>query len=212
MEILQPDNRDDLRQLLAGMNLTPEVFEQALAWGAADAASYSDGAPACAPEMARWMRTVEGLHTGVMSLQRGWIRRDPQGQPTWIDPKGHCAVVVSSGTGCVGYPTGAAPRTRNPKGPSFNALVDNNNTVMLFHFVSDDAQMIDAKTTWVFLYNAQGDVVRSELALPVAIIGSSDYAWQKRILFPPFDCRGSSFDIPDNGDSGQDFGFTIERL
>ena len=88
--------------------------ERARAWrGRGDVVHR--GGPKSAPELGRWLRTVEELHHGLMALQMGWEPPDPDplNQPTWINPGLHTAIVVSSGEENTGEVTFNNPSNRN---------------------------------------------------------------------------------------------------
>lgn len=211
MAIFQPERREDLQRRLRAIGLELWCFEQALASGAAEAASYSAGAPISAPELGRWMRTVEEFHSGLIALQDGWERSDPMNQPTWINPGINTAIVVSSGNENTGQVTFGNPSNRNPKGRSFGDLVAANEQVSLFDTVSAAGQMIDVNETWVFLYDAREGFVYSELSLPTLMPGTHIHSWRDRILLPRFDQGTSQFESVEDSGPEQDFGFTIQR-
>lgn len=213
MAIYQPRRRDDLSKRLASMNLAVWCFENALARGVAEATSYTAGAPKSAPELGRWLRTVEELHHGLMALQMGWERPDPDplNQPTWINPGLHTAIVVSSGEENTGEVTFNNPSNRNPKGLSFGALVAANGQASFFDAVSKAGEMVDVNETWVFLYHARLGFVYSELSLPTLMPGAYIEDWRERILLPRFDAGTSRFEPASDDEPGQDFGFTVER-
>ncbi|MFJ5961865.1 hypothetical protein [Pseudarthrobacter oxydans] len=211
MTIFQPKQRFDLIQRLERMNLDLSCFENALSSGSAEAASYSSGAPLAAPELGRWMRTVEELHNGIMSLQRGWERSDPLNQPTWINPALHTAVVISSGDENTGQLTFSNPSNRNPKGRSFGDLVAANEQASFFDTLSKSGDMVDINQTWVFLYDARDGFVHSELSLPILMPGTRIETWKERILMPRFDGGTNRFEVSEDEGPNQDFSFTIQR-
>ena len=211
MSVFQPRRREDLQRRLSAMKLDPWCFENALARGAVEAASYSPGAPKTGPELGRWLRTVEELHNGLIDLQDDWERSDPMGLPTWLNPSLQTAIVVSSGDENTGVVTSSEPSNRNPKGLSFGALVEANGQMKLFDAVSKSGEMVNISETWVFLYYARDGFVYSELSLPIVISGSYIEEWRERIIFPRFDDGTSAFESAGDDLPGQDFGFTIQR-
>lgn len=211
MSVFQPRRREDLQRRLSAMKLDLGCFENALARGAAEAASYSPGAPKTGPELGRWLRTVEELHNGLIDLQDDWERSDPMGQPTWLNPSLQTAIVVSSGDENCGLVTSTEPSNRNPKGLSFGALVAANEQMRFFDALSRSGDMVNINETWVFLYYARDGFVYSELSLPIVMPGSYIEHWQDRIIFPRFDDGTKSFESADDDEPGQDFGFTIQR-
>lgn len=206
----QPGSRNELRRQLRAMKLELSCFEAALARGQAEAVSYSAGAPTFAPELARWMRTVEAVHDGLMSTQRGWERLDEMNQPTWVNRALSTALVVSSGDDYTGDLT-REPSNRNPKGKTFGALVTANEQLALFDIMPDVEPVPDVNETWVLLYNARDGFVYSELSLPVRMPKSHIDHWADRILLPRLDMATNRFEPADEGESGQDFTFTIHR-
>lgn len=211
MSLFQPAHRVDLVHRLQAMAMELPCFEHALARGVAEANSYSEGAPAYGPEMGRYMRTIETLHDGLIGLQRGWERSDPQNRPTWINPGLRLAVVVSSGDENTGQITAQAPSNRNPRGVSFGRFVEVNGQIPLFDAVTRTGDMIEITQTWVFLYHAMETQVFSELSLPTSMAGSRIIDWRERILFPRFDGGTDTFEAAVDDDPQQDFGFTIQR-
>jgi hypothetical protein len=212
MSVFQPRRREDLQRRLAAMKLDLRCFERALARGAAEAASYSAGAPKSAPELGRWMRTVEALHDEIMDLQRDWERSDQMNLDTWINPSVQTAIVVSSGDENCGELTGTEPSNRNPKGLSFGVLVAGNEQMRFFDTLSKSGKMVNINETWVFLYHARNGFVYSELSVPIVLSGSFIESWHQRIIFPRFDDGTNTFEpVIDEPEPGQDFGFTIQR-
>jgi hypothetical protein len=211
MSVFQPRRREDLQRRLAAMKLNLGCFENALARGAAEAASYSEGAPKAGPELGRWLRTVEELHDGLIGLQSDWERSDPMGQPTWLNPSLQTAVVVSSGDENCGLVTSSEPSNRNPKGLSFGALVAANEQMRFFDTLSKSGKMVNINETWVFLYYAREGFIYSELSMPIVLSGSYIESWHERIIFPRFDDGTKTFEPVADDEPGQDFGFTIQR-
>lgn len=207
----QPGCREELRRRMRAMMLELSCFEMALVRGQAEAVSYSAGAPTFAPELGRWMRTVEAVHDGLISLQRGWERLDDLNQPTWVNRAQSTALVVSSGDDYTGDLTPREPSNRNPKGKTFGALVTANEQLALFDIMSDVEPLPDIRETWVLLYNARDGFVYSELSLPVRMPKSRIEKWADRILMPRLDMSTNKFEPADEGESGQDFNFTIRR-
>ncbi|MFF2453942.1 hypothetical protein [Isoptericola sp. NPDC058082] len=210
MAVIQPRNHEELQQQLSRMHLAPWCFENALAAGAAEASSYSSGAPTMAAEFGRWSRTVEELHHGILGLQRGWERADPMNQPTWINPNLNTALVVSSGDVNTGEATFGDPSNRNPKGKTFGALVAANEEASLFDTVVS-GEMVDITETWVFLYNQRQGYVFSELSLPIVMPGAYIENWRARLLLPRFDGGTRKFEAPVHDIPDQDFNFKIQR-
>ena len=211
MSVFQPRRREDLQRRLAAMKLDLGSFQNALARGTAEAASYSEGAPKTGPELGRWLRTVEELHNGLIGLQSDWERSDPMGQPTWLNPSLQTAVVVSSGDENCGLVASNEPSNRNPKGLSFGALVAANEQMRFFDTLTKSGKMVNINETWVFLYHASEGFVYSELSMPIVMPGSYIEHWHERTIFPRFDDGTKAFESAGDDEPGQDFGFTIQR-
>lgn len=210
MAVRQFRNTQDLNKRLSTMRLEAWCFENALARGSMEAASYSSGAPNSAPELGRWLRSTEELHNGLVALQAGWERADPMNQPTWFNPVTHTAIVVSSGDENTGQVSNSEPSNRNPKGQSFAALVEDNSKARLFDAFTAVGDLASIKETWVFLYYAYNGRVFSELSLPILMPNGYIESWHERLLMPTFDDGAGAFENV-TSPPDQDFGFTIER-
>lgn len=209
MAIHTPKTREDLARLLAPLRLEAVVFEHAVSVAAAESRTFSAGAPKSAPEITRWLRTVESVHEGLMLLQAGWRRFDPQNLPYFLQPELHLGLIVSSGNEYTGVAYGS-PTTKNPKGSAFARRVDNNGNVAMFGVPTDQGE-VDVDDARIVLYNERSGLVHVELSRPAAMLGSQVSVWSERIIFPAFDLalNAFAFDEPDT-DEG-DYGFTIAR-
>lgn len=208
MAIHTPKTREDLARLLAPLRLETSVFERAVSVAAAESRTFTPGAPKSAPEITRWLRTVETVHEELMLLQVGWRRFDPQNLPYFLQPDLNLGLIVSSGNEFTGVTYGS-PTTKNPKGSAFARRVDDNGKVAMFGQPTDEGEVIvdDAR---ILLYNERAGLVHLELSRPTAMLGSFVNVWSERIIFPAFDLALGAFTFEDADDEG-DFGFTIAR-
>lgn len=208
MAIYTPKTRDDLAKLLAPMRLQASVFEHAVSVAAAESRTFSPGAPKSAPEITRWLRTVEIVHEELMLLRAGWARLDPQNLPYFLQSDLHLGLIVSSGDEFTGV-TYAAPKNRNAKGFAFARRVGENGQVAMFGQPTDQGE-VDVEDVWVLLYDERDGVVHLELSRPSAMSGNFVSAWSDRIIFPTFDLALNAFTFEEDDEQG-DFGFTIAR-
>jgi hypothetical protein len=206
-----PKTRSDLVSMLAAKKLTVEVVEAAVGIGVAESRTFSPGAPKSAPEITRWLRTVEAMHTGLMTLDMGWLRFDPENLPYFLQPELNLGLIVSSGNEFVGSTFGT-PSNRNPKGTAFARRVDENGQVAMFGAPVGDGTEVDVEDAWVLLYNERAGQVHVELSCPIDVQGGFVKTWRDRIIFPAFDVANGRFEFEDEDKRDGDFGFTIERL
>lgn len=211
MAIYAPKTREELARVLSPMRLTAQVFERAVALGAAESRSFSQGAPKSAPNMTRWYRTVEAMHEELMLLQLDWQRSDPQNLPYFSQPDLNLGLIASSGDAFTGKPYGK-PSTKNPKGAAFAKRVNENGQEALFEQPANDEAEIDAKYLWILLFNEREGMVHIELSRPRSMVGSHIDSWHDRIIFPPLDLAlGALSYEEDKADEDGGFGFTIVR-
>lgn len=210
MTIHTPKTRRAFADLLRPCGLTPDIVEIALGVGAAESRTYGPGAPKAAPEYNRWARTIEALHGGLMTSEFEWERFDPKNLPFFLLPGSRLGLLVSSGNQFTGVAY-ANPSNRNPKGVSFGRLVDDNGQMSFFGTVSQDGRGVDAKETWVLLYQERGDAVHAELSLPVSMPKGHVRDWRDRIIFPIYDVATSRFLTIEDDQDGDEFAFKIAR-
>lgn len=192
------------------MSLELAPFERAVAVGAAERRTVSPAAPKSGPEFTRWMRTIEALHEGLMVLQRGWRRDDPDNLPYFSHPDLRLGLVASSGGRFTGVAWGN-PSTKNDKGVAFARRVDLNGQVALFDQPTDEGDSFFIDDLWILLYNERDGKVHLELSRPMSMTGKKIDTWSDRIIFPPFDLAHGAFTFDDETDEGEDFGFTVAR-
>jgi len=211
MAIHTPKTREELAGHLSPLRLTAEVFERAVAVGAAESRTFSPGAPKSAPNMTRWFRTVEFLHEQLMLLKLDWRRSDPQNLPYFSQPDLHLGLITSSGDEFTGVPWGKSPSTKNPKGSAFAKRVDENGQAALIPQQTSDGGEIDVKHLWILLYNERQGMVHLELSRPKSMAGKQIDSWLDRIIFPPFDLALGAFSFEEETDEDEGYGFTIAR-
>jgi hypothetical protein len=213
MAIHTPKTREDLARLLAPMRLEATPFERAVTVGAAERRTVSPAAPKSGPEYTRWMRTIETLHEGLMLLQRGWRRDDPDNLPYFSLPDLRLGLVATSGGKFTGVPWGN-PSTKNDKGIAFARRVDLNGQAALFDQPTGDGADFVVEDLWILLYNERDGMVFLELSHPMSMTGKKIDTWSERIIFPPFDVALGTFsfeDIDDEDEGEGDVGFTVTR-
>lgn len=211
MAIHTPKTREDLAAILYPMRLTAEVFERAVAVGAAESRTYSQGAPKSAPNMTRWFRTVEFMHERLMLLQLDWKRSNPQNLPYFSQTDLNLGLITSSGDEFTGVPWGTSPSTKNPKGAAFAKRVDDNGQGALFDQQTEDGTEIDVRYLWILLYNERDGLVYLELSRPKSMAGKQIDSWLDRIIFPPFDLALGAFSFDEDEVDDEGIGFTIAR-
>lgn len=192
------------------MRLTAEVFERAVAAGAAESRTYSKGAPKSAPNMARWFRTVEYIHDELILLKLDWKRSDPQNLPYFSQADLNLGLITSSGDEFTGVAWGT-PSTKNPKGSAFAKRVDANGLSALIPHQTADGGEIDVKYLWILLCNERDGMVYLELSRPKSMAGKQIDSWLDRIIVPPFDLALGAFTFEETEAGDEDFGFTIAR-
>ncbi|SFS17005.1 hypothetical protein SAMN04487846_3423 [Microbacterium sp. cf046] len=210
MAIHTPKTREELAGYLSPLRLAAEVFEHAVAAGAAESRTYSKGAPKSAPNMTRWFRTVEYLHDELMLLKLDWKRSDPENLPYFSQAKLNLGLITSSGDEFTGVAWGT-PSTKNPKGSAFAKRVDANGLSALIPHQTADGAEIDVKYLWILLYNERDGMVYLELSRPKSMAGKQIDSWLERIIFPPFDLALGAFAFDETEADDEDFGFTIAR-
>jgi len=211
MAIYTPKTREDLARLLSPMRLEAAVVERAVAVGAAERRAVSPAAPKSGPEYTRWMRTVESLHEGLMLLQLGWRRDDPDNLPYFSLPELRLGLVACSGGEFTGVPWGN-PSTKNDKGTAFARRVDLNGQATLFDQPTGDGAEFAVDDLWVLLYNERDGMVFLELSHPMSMTGKKIDTWSERIIFPPFDLELGVFSFEEIADEDEgDVGFTVTR-
>lgn len=210
MAIHTPKTREELARLLSPMRLAATPFERAVAVGAAEKRTVSPAAPKSGPEYTRWMRTVEVLHEGIMLLQHGWKRSDPQNLPYFSQADLHLGLITSSGDAFTGVAWGT-PSTKNPKGSAFARRVDDNGQVAMFGAQTSDGDEIDVRYLWILLYNERDGMVFLELSNPTSMAGKKIDTWYERIIFPPFDLALNAFSYEEDEGDDEGYGFTVAR-
>lgn len=210
MAIQAPKTREDLAHYLSPMRLQAAVFERAVAVGAAESRTYSEGAPKSAPNMTRWYRTVEVIHEQLMLLKLGWKRSNPQNLPYFFQTDLNIGLITSSGDTSTGI-AWSTPSTKNPKGSAFARRVDENGQIAMFGQPTGDGDEIDVKHLWILLYCERDGMVFLELSRPTSMAGKQIDSWSERIIFPPFDLALGAFAFEEDAAEDEDFGFTIAR-
>jgi len=211
MSIHTPSTREDLARLLAPMRLAVDVFEHAVALGAAESRTFSSAAPKSAANSVRWFRTVEAMHEELMLLQLGWKRSDPENLPYFSQSDVRIGLITSSGDASTGVPWGRSPSTKNPKGAAFARRVDENGQGSLFGPLTGDGEQVEVKDLWILLYNERDGAVYMELSRPKSMSGAKIDTWLDRIVFPPFDIALGALSFDEGEGPDETFSFKIAR-
>jgi hypothetical protein len=167
---------------LKQLGLDVPGIHDALLFGAAEAATYTDFDPSGASEMARWSRHVRRV--SEIWVPQGWQRIAPDGQPTIVHPGNKWSLVVSSGNGATGV-AWARPTTNNPKGRTIREAVQGNAELALYQPQDIEPVLEGLRETWMLLtyVNMNGEI-QSEVSLPSEMPGVFITDWTHRILIP----------------------------
>jgi hypothetical protein len=205
----------DVRQVLALLGLTPEVLSDAILFGEKYRALCTPNDPRIFQGTTAWARTHRGLRESLIPLD--WKKDDTGGFDTVVNPDGSLAVsVTTGGKGTGRYTPGANPKLKHPHGVLYKDVVDQNRSAQfLFPDMAADAKaradkIVAAATrsTWILLIRREGDVVFSELSLPLQFSGGGQVEdWKYRIVLEPLDADPIA-DIGD--DAGEDGGEEID--
>jgi hypothetical protein len=164
------------------LGLDYATIREALLYGAAEKATYTEYDAPGTGEHARWSRHVRSLTQSY--VPQGWKRINPDCQPTLVHPSRKWCLVVTSGDRGTGN-ANARPTTNNPKGRSIRNAVAENAEFALFTVQEIEPDLEGLRQTWLLMYyvNLDGEV-QAEVSLPREMSGNyiSDYV--DRILLP----------------------------
>jgi hypothetical protein len=172
---------------LAELDLTAADLISALIGADQEARTWTPLAPPMMAGLARWGKTNELLRARL--VERGWSHDNPKGLPRTISPAGDFAIVATTGDAVTGYP-GGSPSTKYAKGIQTVRAIGRNFHQLAFDFSDlfagedrwDDG---DDLATWLLLYHATADQVRSELSLGNGIDRRGHVSeWIERIILP----------------------------
>ncbi|WP_372351877.1 hypothetical protein [Streptomyces sp. KL116D] len=185
-------NPEQCRRRLAQLDLTVDMFRDALDLSAADVRTCTDfDAPAMRGFMF-WSRC--NRYVAEALDPEGWARTSRSSILRMIHPSMSHAVTAISAFGGVGD-LNAKVRSKNPKGPEMARLVERNGQ---FAFMSHDQVLygreLDDIPMWCLLYKWDKGKITAELSLPIKMNGKFVDEWQERI----------PLDLPDLGDPGAD--------
>lgn len=178
-------------QRLAELDLSVNLFQEALAMTVADVSGCTDfDAPGMRGTMF-WSRVnrylAEALHP-----QR-WAHTSRDSILRMLHPTRSHAITAISAHGGVGD-LDAKVRSKNPKGAAMARLVEKNGQTALF--TADEVvygKQLEDIPTWCLLYKRANGTVVAELSLPVKMNGKFIDEWLERIPLP----------LPDLGDPGE---------
>ena len=206
----------DVRQVLLLLGLTPEILNEAIDFGEKYRALCTPNDPRIFQGTTAWARTHRGLREILIPLN--WKKDDTGGFETVVNPDGSLAIsVTTGGKGTGRYIPGTSPKLKHPHGVLYKEAVDRNRSAQLILFAdmaaeakakADKLEASLKRSTWILLIRREGDVVFSELSLPLEFSGGGQVEdWKYRIILEPFDAEPIA-DIGD--DSGEDEGDVID--
>jgi hypothetical protein len=187
---------------LAELGLSFEILRKAMCAGEAarDACTAND--PPWAAGFDAWARTVRALRE--ILIPQAWTRDDEGHFSSVISPDGHTAIVVATGDVGTGN-RGSTPKTKYPRGPATAAAIDSNRAQLKLFEPNDTIPIrTDANVkTWMLVRRRDGDVLFSELSLPIKINEDDDRveAWATRIVFQPITI--SSDPVPEQAERAE---------
>lgn len=205
----------DVRQVLALLGLTPEILNDAILFGEKYRALCTPNDPRIFQGTTAWARTHRGLREILIPLN--WEKDDTGGFDTVVNPEGSLAIsVTTGGKGTGRYIPGVQPKLKHSHGVLYKEAVDQNRSArFLFPDMAADAKAKADKivaaakrSTWILLIRREGDVVFSELSLPLQFSGGGQVEdWKYRIVLEPLEAEPIA-DIGD--DAGEDGGEEID--
>lgn len=206
----------DTREVLLLLGLTPEILSDAIAFGEKYRALCTANDPRIFQGTTAWARTHRGLREALIPLD--WKKDETGGFETVVNPDKSLAISVTTGgpgTGRV-FP-GVSPKLKHPHGALYKEAVDRNRSAQLSLFAdmahdakakADELEAVAKRSTWILLIRREGDVVFSELSLPLEFSGGGQVEdWKYRIILEPLDAEPIA-DIGD--DAGEDGGEEID--
>ena len=169
---------------LGELGLDVATLHAAVRAGIAARATRTDLAPRNAQGSDLVSHAVEELR--LLLVPAGWTADFAGGQERTVSPDGLTSVIVSTGAGAVGDPTGEA-RTAHPKGPLMRDAVTGNQGFVQEEFplglVPPPAG--DRPLCWVLLIKAEPGLVHAELSAPTGMREGVVVSWSERIPLPP---------------------------
>jgi hypothetical protein len=170
---------------LAELDLSFETLRDAMCAGEAarDACTAND--PPWAAGFDAWARTVRALREKL--IPQGWTRNDEGHFSSVVSPDGRTAIVVATGDEATGI-SGSTPKTKYPRGPATVAAIDSNRAQLKL-FEPNEPIPVKTETaakTWMLVRRRDGDVLLSELSLPIKI-NEADLVegWATRLVLEP---------------------------
>lgn len=142
---------------------------------------FDEDYPSWSPPIATAGEAVAMLRKQLRPL--GWMINGSDGFELTMSPCGHTAINIAKGTEHVGR-NGPDPETVSDKGPYSRAAVNINQGTFDFIEHQTEAESTTKVQTWWLLYYKDGATYRSELSLPVLMVGKKIGGWRKRILLP----------------------------
>ena len=203
----------DVRQRLAALcGLEVEVLQTAVQTGHVAFLSCTDNDPPFIPGTYAWSRTLRALREGLIGS--GWRKDDSGNYSLTVSDRHRINIVVASGDDLTGLVHSGDPRTKSPKGPRTENVVEANAQGDLFpHTLPRRSSSADGRPydTWVLLMRVKAEELRAELSRPTAMEDGHISGWSERIILPLGKVDPTAIDIaPD--DFGPDFDLDLRRI
>lgn len=186
----------EVRQKLAGFDLTVEEMATFAKINFTAAANTSALDPPIVPGFVGWFRTVRAIRESL--LPKGWEVSDAGNFAITFSTKCKVGICVATGDEDTGRPDGF-PKTKAPKGLYMgNALRRNAVIADLFPetLVPTTAGKLSECATWVYLVRRDKKVVMCELSHPASVDEFDRInRWRERIILPPVPIDSVVIDI-----------------
>jgi hypothetical protein len=197
------------------LDLTEQLMEDIVVYGAAARSACSPFHPPSYPGYAQWADMHHAAR--VRLVPAGWKADDSRNFSRVVHPDGHTAFTVATGDERTGKPGLPEPRTKYPRGRETVLAININRQLSLFDELEEEdaeAVMRPRRETWTLLVATTESEVRYELSL-----GSSQdsdgriIGWSERILFPALDMTAHTPDDDDDDDGGSgEIDVPVERI
>jgi len=209
MQISVWQKPDDVEATLVRLGLSLAPLQRAVVAGHVSRISRTANDAPNAAGFYQWNETLRVLREELIPTR--WERRDDGNLPTIMRPDHKVSLAVSSGNQSTGK-SDETPQTRGQKGASTAAVVYLNRQLELFPARPRLARPEEGThQTWVLLYYATPQELRSELSLPVSMsVRGHISEWTERIILPVQPLEPETAIRPEP-DFGPDVEITIQR-
>ncbi|MCG8916796.1 hypothetical protein L6E12_13445 [Actinokineospora sp. PR83] len=181
------------QQRLTELDVSIDLFAQALDMAAADIRSCTEFDAPAMPGFMFWSRTNRYL--AEAKVHEGWRRTNRDSILRLVHPSSSHAITAISAAGGVGD-LDKEVRSKNPKGEAMARLVEKNGQIPLM--TADQAifgKQLDDIPVWFLLYKWQTGTLLAELSLPVKMNGKYVNEWQERLPLALPDLQDPGTDI-----------------